>query len=72
MTSLSKYLITTTAALALSGTLIGCNSQNPSVNSVSVQPSSSELSLDAESYELSNGLSVVLHVDKSEILVTAG
>ena len=69
MTSLSKYLITTTAALALSGTLIGCNSQNPSVNSVSVQPSSSELSLDAESYELSNGLSVVLHVDKSDPIV---
>ena len=66
-TSLSKVLFTSVAAIALTGGLIGCsNSKDTTAPETAAQ---SQLSLDVESYELANGLSVVLHVDRSDPIV---
>ena len=69
MTHFTKLLISTAAAAALSTGLIACNSAEKTQNTVSAPAASGELSLDVESYELANGLSVVLHVDRSDPIV---
>ncbi len=66
MSPFSRILITSVGVAALSAGLISCTSSEKS--SVKA-PAKSELSLDVESYELSNGLSVVLHVDRSDPIV---
>ncbi len=56
-----KVLFTSVAAVALSAGLISC--QN------AVAPETSALALEVESYTLANGLTVVLHVDRSDPIV---
>ncbi len=56
-------------AIALSTMLIGCNNAGTNAANVIAPAAKSELSLDVESYELENGLSVVLHIDKSDPIV---
>ena len=66
MSPFSRILITSAAAVALSIAFIGCSKADRVQSSA---PAKSELSLDVESYELDNGLSVVLHVDRSDPIV---
>ena len=66
MSPFSRILISSAAAATLSTALIGCSKADRSQTSA---PAKSELSLDVESYELDNGLSVVMHVDRSDPIV---
>ena len=67
MTRFNKILTTSAAILAITSALAACN--NTKSLTPGSQGASSALSLDVESYELDNGLSVVLHVDRSDPIV---
>ena len=66
MSHFHKALFTSVAALALSAGLVSC--QN-ATNSPDQSKAESALALEVESYTLANGLSVVLHVDRSDPIV---
>ena len=67
--SFRHILIASSAAIALSAALAGCNNASTLLSNNITSTESSALTLDVERYELSNGLSVVLHVDKSDPIV---
>ena len=67
MTSLKKFLAASVAAAAISAALMGC--QSPTNSAAPQKTENTELSLDVQNYELANGLSVVLHIDKSDPIV---
>jgi len=67
--SFRHILIASSAAIALSAALAGCNNASTPLSNNITSTASSALTLDVERYELSNGLSVVLHVDKSDPIV---